>query len=94
MSITVNIGERVDVVPIVDGYIVEKGVYRLPYGGRQITEHLTRLLTETGHRLVLLFCFNYYTLLSCFYDSSKRKHIGEVFAAKHSWKVMTNSGGT
>ncbi|XP_072026090.1 uncharacterized protein [Amphiura filiformis] len=49
-GIVVNIGERVDVVPIVDGYIVEKGVYRLPYGGRQITEHLTRLLTETGHR--------------------------------------------
>ncbi len=53
LPLPVNIGERVDVVPIVDGYIVEKGVYRLPYGGRQITEHLTRLLTETGHRLVL-----------------------------------------
>ncbi|XP_041458450.1 uncharacterized protein LOC121410429 isoform X2 [Lytechinus variegatus] len=50
-GIVVNIGERVDIVPIVDGYIVEKGVYRLPFGGRQITEHLTRLLTETGHRL-------------------------------------------
>ncbi|XP_071478060.1 uncharacterized protein [Diadema antillarum] len=50
-GIVVNIGERVDIVPIVDGYIVEKGVCRLPFGGRQITEHLTRLLTETGHRL-------------------------------------------
>ena len=46
----VNIGERIDVVPIVDGYIIQKGVYRLPFGGRQITEHLRRLLTEGGYR--------------------------------------------
>ncbi|XP_071960359.1 uncharacterized protein [Antedon mediterranea] len=49
-GVVVNVGERIDIVPIVDGYIVEGGVSRLPFGGRQITEHLTRLLTEQGHR--------------------------------------------
>ncbi|KAJ8046902.1 actin [Holothuria leucospilota] len=49
-GIVVNIGEKLDVVPIVDGFVVEKGVCRLPFGGRQITETLTRLLTESGHR--------------------------------------------
>ncbi|XP_071816163.1 uncharacterized protein [Apostichopus japonicus] len=49
-GIVVNLGEKLDVVPIVDGFVVEKGVCRLPFGGRQITETLTRLLTESGHR--------------------------------------------
>jgi actin beta/gamma 1 len=32
------------------GYVVESGVTRLPYGGKALTDHLMRLLTESGYR--------------------------------------------
>ncbi|XP_022101203.1 uncharacterized protein LOC110984894 isoform X2 [Acanthaster planci] len=68
-GIVVNIGERIDVVPIVDGYIIQKGVYRLPFGGRQITEHLQRLLTEGGYRFfteIEMYIARYLKERACF----------------------------
>jgi actin-related protein len=49
-GIMVDIGDRVDIVPVVQGYVVESGVTRLPYGGKALTDHLMRLLTESGYR--------------------------------------------
>ncbi|XP_071784513.1 uncharacterized protein [Asterias amurensis] len=68
-GIVVNIGERIDVVPIVEGYFIQKGVYRLPFGGRHITEHLRRLLTEGGYRFfteVEMYIARYLKEKACF----------------------------
>ncbi|CAG0896009.1 unnamed protein product, partial [Darwinula stevensoni] len=45
-GIVVDIGERMDIVPITQGYIVECGVSRIPYGGEQMHDHLTKFLHQ------------------------------------------------
>ncbi|KAK7071836.1 hypothetical protein SK128_000429, partial [Halocaridina rubra] len=43
-GIVVDIGERIDIVPVIDGYIVDGGVSRVPYGGYRILDHLRQFL--------------------------------------------------
>lgn len=43
-GIVVDIGERMDIVPVIDGYIVDGGVSRVPYGGYRILDHLRQFL--------------------------------------------------
>lgn len=50
-GIVVDIGDHIDIIPVVEGSMIEAGVTRLPYGGRQITDSFTRMLTEKGIRL-------------------------------------------
>ena len=49
-GIVVDIGDRTDIVPIVDGYKIESGVTKLKIGGATVTESLRRLSTEHGLR--------------------------------------------
>ncbi|XP_073229205.1 uncharacterized protein [Porites lutea] len=49
-GIVVDIGDHIDVIPVVEGCMIESGTTRLPYGGKQITDSFTRLLTEKGVR--------------------------------------------
>ena len=49
-GIIVDIGDHVDIVPVIDGYPIEAGINRLPFGGNAITEYLTKLLTAKGIR--------------------------------------------
>ena len=49
-GIIVNIGDHIDVVPIIDGYTIEAGVSHLPHGGNAITENLCKLITSKGMR--------------------------------------------
>ena len=49
-GIVVDIGDRCDVVPIIDGCKVDGGAARLPFGGNAVTDYLTRLSTEKGVR--------------------------------------------
>ena len=49
-GVVVDIGDHIDIVPVVDGYTIEGGVHRLPFGGNAITEYLTKLLTAKGIR--------------------------------------------
>ena len=49
-GVLVDIGDHIDIVPMQDGFIVESGVYRLPFGGNAITEHLSKLITTKGVR--------------------------------------------
>lgn len=49
-GVVVNIGDHIDVVPIIDGYKIESGVSHLPHGGNAITEYLSRLVTHKGLR--------------------------------------------
>ena len=49
-GIVVDIGDHIDIVPMQDGFIVESGVFRLPFGGNAITEHLSKLITTKGVR--------------------------------------------
>ncbi len=49
-GIVVDIGDHIDIVPIIDGYVIEAGVTRLPFGGSAITESLSKLITARGIR--------------------------------------------
>ena len=49
-GVIVDIGNHITVVPYIDGYAIEAGVTRLPYGGNAITECLTKLVTQKGMR--------------------------------------------
>ncbi|GBM10315.1 Actin-10 [Araneus ventricosus] len=45
-GIVVDIGDRMDILPVVDGFIVENGVTRLPYGGQRLIHHMKHALAE------------------------------------------------
>lgn len=49
-GIVVDIGDRTDIVPIVDGFKIESGITKLKIGGAAVTESLRRLSTEYGLR--------------------------------------------
>ena len=49
-GIIVDIGERTDIIPIVDGFKIESGVTKLKIGGANVTDSLRRLSTEYGLR--------------------------------------------
>ncbi|CAL4061323.1 unnamed protein product [Meganyctiphanes norvegica] len=51
-GIVVDIGERMDIVPVIDGYIVDGGVSRVPYGGHRIIDHLRQFLYQNNVSLV------------------------------------------
>ncbi|GFU37876.1 actin [Nephila pilipes] len=45
-GIVVDIGDRMDILPVVDGFIVEKGVTRVPHGGQRLIHHMKHALAE------------------------------------------------
>lgn len=49
-GVIVDIGNHIAVVPYIDGYAIELGITRLPYGGNAITECLAKLVTQKGMR--------------------------------------------
>ncbi|KAG8195652.1 hypothetical protein JTE90_004987 [Oedothorax gibbosus] len=51
-GIIVDIGDRMDIIPIIEGYIVESGVTRLPYGGQRMIHHLKHALAEKNISIV------------------------------------------
>lgn len=49
-GIIVDIGNHITVAPYIDGYAIEAGITRLPFGGNAITESLAKLVTLKGMR--------------------------------------------
>jgi len=49
-GIIVDIGDRTDIVPIVDGFKIDSGATKLQVGGGTVTDSLRRLSTEYGLR--------------------------------------------
>ncbi len=49
-GIMVDIGDHIDILPVIDGYIIEAGVTRLPFGGNAITDYFSKLITANGIR--------------------------------------------
>ena len=49
-GVVVDMGDHMDVVPVIDGYVVEAGITRLPFGGNAITENISKLITTKGVR--------------------------------------------
>ncbi|XP_054721186.1 uncharacterized protein LOC129230973 [Uloborus diversus] len=45
-AVIVDVGNRVDILPVVDGFIVENGVTKLPYGGQRIIHHMKHALAS------------------------------------------------
>ena len=49
-GIVVNIGDHIDIMPIIDGYAMEAGMSHIPHGGNAITENLSKIVTHKGIR--------------------------------------------
>ncbi|EDQ92194.1 uncharacterized protein MONBRDRAFT_17728 [Monosiga brevicollis MX1] len=49
-GVIVDIGDRLDIIPLDSGYVIEKGVTKMRLGGGFISESLTRMMSEAGHR--------------------------------------------
>ena len=49
-GVVVDMGDHIDIIPVIDGYIVEAGITRLPFGGNAITENISKLITTKGVR--------------------------------------------
>lgn len=49
-GIVVDIGNHITVVPYIEGYAIEAGISRLPFGGNSVTESLSKLVTVKGMR--------------------------------------------
>lgn len=49
-GIVVDIGDRIEILPVADGYVVEGGVNRFPYGGQTMTDALNRTFSERQYR--------------------------------------------
>lgn len=49
-GVVVDIGDRIEILPVADGYVVEGGVMRVPYGGQMITDALNRSFTDRRYR--------------------------------------------
>lgn len=49
-GVIVDIGDRTDIVPVDQGYVIEKGISSRSWGGAEITEQLARMMSEKGHR--------------------------------------------
>ncbi|KAG8200144.1 hypothetical protein JTE90_018929 [Oedothorax gibbosus] len=45
-GIVVDIGDRMDILPVVDGFIVDGGVTRLTYGGQRLIHHMKHALAQ------------------------------------------------
>ena len=47
----VDVGDRVDVTAIDQGYVIEKGCSKVrQFGGATITDSLAKMVSEKGHR--------------------------------------------
>lgn len=83
-GIVVDIGDRLDILPIIDGYIVESGVTRLPYGGQRIIHHLRHNLAQKHISLVSdveSFIVRYILEQSCYiaqnYESEMERFLND-----------------
>lgn len=49
-GVVVDIGDHIDIVPVIDGFKIESGITRLVFGGNTITESFSKLITSNGIR--------------------------------------------
>lgn len=75
-GVVVDIGDRIEILPVADGYVVENGVTRVPYGGQMITNALHHSVTNQPNRLITDIEFQIFRLameklcyVSCNFDS-------------------------
>uniref|UniRef100_A0A915BTQ9 PH domain-containing protein n=2 Tax=Parascaris univalens TaxID=6257 RepID=A0A915BTQ9_PARUN len=50
-GVVVDIGDRLNIVPVIDGYVLDSATVSLPYGALQITNALQAKLAETNNGL-------------------------------------------
>ncbi|PVD24873.1 hypothetical protein C0Q70_15362 [Pomacea canaliculata] len=49
-GIIVDIGNRIEILPIYDGFIIESGVSRCPYGSQKVVDSLKKSLLENNYK--------------------------------------------
>ena len=66
-----DIGDRIDVVPIDQGFEIDKGTSKIRFGGANVTESLGRTMSELGHRYVMCNDLKYLILEQIFFDGGR-----------------------
>ncbi|CAN7941758.1 unnamed protein product, partial [Ixodes hexagonus] len=77
-GVVVDLGDRLDIVPITDGYIVEGGVTRLPYGAHKLAHHLRQALVQKRVSLfsdVDLYLVRYVQQQACYVASNYAQEV-------------------
>ncbi|XP_076304014.1 uncharacterized protein LOC143222053 isoform X3 [Tachypleus tridentatus] len=77
-GIVVDIGDRMDIIPITHGYIVESGITRLPYGGQRILHHLRHALSQKHVSLISdieAYMIRYIQEKACFVSQDYKKDL-------------------
>ena len=90
-SLTVDIGDRVDVTAIDQGYVIEKGCSKVKqFGGAAITDSLAKMVSEKGHRFVV--CFVLINVKSCIlsFFSTVESYIPRHIKEKLAYGTITD----
>ncbi|XP_055958179.1 uncharacterized protein LOC126827515 [Patella vulgata] len=90
-GIIVDIGQRIEILPIFDGFVIEGGVSRLPYGSQKILDSLIISLLENNYSFsssVEQLIVKYIMEQSCFVANNYKNEL-ENCKAKDN-KILTS----
>ncbi|XP_077496015.1 uncharacterized protein LOC144106925 isoform X4 [Amblyomma americanum] len=82
-GVVVDLGARIDILPIADGYIVEGGVSRLPHGAQQLTQQLRQALAQKQLSLfgeLELYLVRWVQQQACYVAPDYRTELGACHA--------------
>lgn len=88
-GIIVDIGQRIEILPIYDGFVIEGGVARCPYGSQKVIDSLKKSLLETNYKFaseVELLLVRYIMEQSCYAATSF--HDEEMLCSTQPGKLM------
>uniref|UniRef100_A0A914XZK7 Actin n=1 Tax=Panagrolaimus superbus TaxID=310955 RepID=A0A914XZK7_9BILA len=99
-GIVVDIGERLNIVPVIDEYIVENAIVSLPFGARQIRESLRENLKQRNNGLyayqspiehiLLRYAVEQACYVSPDFDEEDSKHEGNKEVDMSGFKLAPN----
>lgn len=89
-GVVVDIGERLEVIPIVDGYVIESGVSRIPYGGTRLLDHLRHFLMQHHYGLASeteSFLLRYVLERACYCAENYNKELQKFYSDPQSFEM-------
>lgn len=94
-GVVVDVGERTEVIPIIDGYVVESGVSRTPYGGSRLCDHLRHFLMQRHCGLVSeteSFLLRYVLENACYCAERYRSELQAFHTDPKSFETVVSLG--
>ncbi|PAV69996.1 hypothetical protein WR25_10932 [Diploscapter pachys] len=99
-GVVVDIGDRLNIVPVIDGYVVDSAICSLPYGGTQIRESLRSLLCANNkglysfrspiEQLILRYVMEQTTYVPEDYEKEKQNENKEKFISLDGFDLPTS----